>query len=528
MLSLSRLAVLFVCALTICGAHAQDPLPWALRAHYSFPTANGTLDFAEDKAELRLRAKDDTVLADGLGFLIKLEDGTELRAEDLGKPSTMRLSDIETPSGTADRYTITYPGQDGLKVMVSMTKPEQWPYIVSRVSVTNDGGKPTGIASIAPIVAETGDMAGFSADTQYVPRRVSMRGGQPVFNNVGEPLAARFVDKQRNFILALGVLPAGEAKPSVEFTSFNGEWQGQVVSNYQPARKLAHGDTLASDRVAISYGMTDPEKIDTYYSWGLTMNNKPRPVTNAPPAWVTVDDAGSLSELISSGSRWSREGIVHALIPATWEGRPGSMEGASPRYPKGMGSAAQQISQAGLVPGIAFDALSTDKDGEGTLASADGQSWLNPTTPQGVDLLRKKVAKLVDWDFAFIAVANSMVPDDVLAAHGITRAQADAAAFATIREAAGTLPIYPVSEGTINLETQAWNEAAEAVTKMKEYGAAPAPVRLAVEDLDTVPPAVIEAIRRWPGVIELLGVPKNQGLRELGDVVGPMRLTRNQ
>lgn len=527
--SLSRPLTIGAITLAVTlSALAQDPLPWALRAHYTFTADDCTLDLSEDKSDLRLTTSDGTQIADGIGFFFKLGDGTELRYDDLGVPATNRYSNIDSPDGEADRYSITYPGKDGLQVVVNIFKPESWPYLVRYVTLTNNGTAPVDIASISPIVADSGVITGFSPEARYVPRKITMRESHPVFNDTGRQLAIQFEESSKNFLLAFGILPGDEATPNVQFTSYNGEWHGQVVSVFDPPRTLKPGESVSSDRVAITYGKFDLEKLDTYYSWALTMNMKKRAVRDAPAAWVTVPEGGSLSELLAAGERWSREGVRHALIPALWEDRPGSMDGASPRFPKNMGGAADQMLKAGLMPGITFDALSTDKQRPGTLASADGQYWINPVTPEGVALLHEKVHKIANWHFTFLAVANSRIPVDVLKAHGLTRKQADTAAFKIIQEAAGILPVYPVSEGVMGLGEDSWGEAGRAVTALNQYGAVPAPVRLSLNEVEGVSDVVLAAINQWPGVIELMGVPKAKGLKDLGTVVGSSRTALKQ
>ena len=161
-------------------------------------------------------------------------------------------------------------------------------------------------------------------------------------------------------------------------------------------------------------------------------------------------------------------GITHALIPGNWEGRPGSLEGGAPNYPRNIGDAARSLKDAGVTPGITVDPLLCGGGSDTWIAkSVDGCSWVNPADASGREYTRKRIRKLVEQGFGFVVIEESQIPDEVLLTFNLSRAQAASLAFDIAREAAGSNPVsvLPETSAQLNCVRDEWLAAASAVSR---------------------------------------------------------------
>jgi hypothetical protein len=359
------------------------------------------------------------------------------------------------------------------------------PFYVVRTEIKNEGKTPVEISKISPIVIPPGSFKVLSAQTTANYRRFSMQGPSAVFSVEAAPYAVFLHDPAVKETIAFGSLTNGRADTTVELQPFSGTWQGGVTSTFDPPVRLEPGQSLQSDPAWICFVMQVPADVDLYYAQAHLNFPKPANPKATPNAWVTVKDGESLAALQAARTDW---GLDAALVPVTWEGRPGSLEGASPDWPKDMKSAASQLRQGKSQAGITVDPLVIEGGKDTfTAKSEDGKIWLNPANPEGMEFGIANMKKVAGWGFDFYVVAPSRIPNEALKHFNISRAQANALAFDMVLKAAGGAPVYAASRGTLSDKRDEWLEAAAATARMAEYSISSGPVRLdgsATKNLD--------------------------------------------
>jgi hypothetical protein len=235
---------------------------------------------------------------------------------------------------------------------------------------------------------------------------------------------------------------------------------------------------------------------------------------------VTVDEGESLDGLHAAVGQWAGSGITSALVPADWEGVPGSLEGAVPRYPKSMAGVAQAFRATGFTPGITVDPLAVQGgNADWTCASADGQRWLNPAAPDGMAYGIEQMKKVAGWGFAFFAVAPSGVPDDILKHFNMSRARANALAYEIMATAAPDAPVVPASRATLDASRDGWLAAADATCRLREYNGLIGAVRLDAKLVDSVSAETLAAMAFYGGPIEVIGSPSRTLQNQLGRIL---------
>src|SRR5690606_10244582 len=142
---------------------------------------------------------------------------------------------------------------------------------------------------------------------------------------------------------------------------FDGQWQGEVRSEFNPPIKLAPGQSLECDPIWLAFTIDTPERHDQFVSYTHASQEKVTFDTDEVEAWSTAGDGEPLASVEAAARAWAGAGVKYTLIPYGWEGRPGSREGASPAYPKNMSGAASQLRAAGVTPGITVDPLDVGK-----------------------------------------------------------------------------------------------------------------------------------------------------------------------
>lgn len=507
----------------VAGATSPpEKLPWSLREHYTFSNGPLRLDYAVDNAEWRLRLFDeddavtrlnpDVVVRD-VGFLIELGDGRLLTHDALGLGGETRF---EREPGTVEHlgpcvhYTLYFVPQDGIQVRHRLTMLRQWNFFLLTIAIENIGEAPIDITRINSAIFGPGAIAGLTDNATVSKRNATYRGGYPVFSKDGPATKIRFYDPARDVSMAFGLLPTGPAFSSLEIQPGGGAWQGRIESSFAPGITVLPGNTLESTPVWLIFG-TAPAVIDAQYAWVLSDMCKQASNRHMPRAWVSIPDTEGLTALRSEAANAMQAGIVHALIPGNWEGRPGSFEGGAPRYPRNIGDAARTLRDVGVAPGITVDPLLGQSGSAAwTAQSIDGQTWVNLSAPGGREFAVNRMRRIVEMGFEFIVIEQSHIPDEVLRNFGMTRAWADNLAFDVAREAVCDTPVsvLPASAGRLGLNRDAWLEAASAVCRQADFRIAAAPLRLQLGNATAIDDETLSALRFWRGPIEFITAPQ--------------------
>jgi hypothetical protein len=488
---------------------SPSEFPWELRVHYSFPINDVIIDYDEAYSRIRVRQAG-KVLANDLYFAIQFADGTTWDYRNLPSAKTVRQQTSDPVLGHGTSYTTTYPSKDNLEVRYILTAYDSRPFTTLQVEVQNHGTDDVRISALDPLITGPGGISGLPQATH---RQFTARAGYPVFDKGSAPYVTVLKDPASNATFAIGLVPEGIAESGIRLEQQGGAWHGRVESRFRPSLKLSPGQTLASDRVAIAHGAPLKADIELYYAWAFSSITPPKDNRKGPVAWVSVAGTQGLDALVSAVNQW--DGIKHALIPANWEGRPGSLKGGG-GWPANIGSAASALRSAGAMPGITVDPLAADgAPGAASVQSPDGQQWVNPAIPAGQDYIRKRIARLAGDGFAFFAVAPSAIPDAALEAFGISRGQANTLAIDLVEEAVGERPVYAAAGQAVGASPAEWAEVATAFAKFSDYTKGMGPVRLNAEGLGQLDPATAEAIRNCPAPIEVIGRPSAGGAKSL-------------
>ena len=506
-------------------AQANPNLPWKLRNHYSIPIEEGVLIYGEDNAEWRVLMKDGTVLADSIGFSITLGDGTKLTGLSL-KEGTSSRDAFTNAIGEGTTYSVTFPPKNGLKVTHILRTFKARPFVFVEIQVKNIGTTDVSVTSIRPLVSKTSVMQSLSPQTRIHYRRIQDLGGQPIVVPQEDAMMAVIHDPAKPICFGVGLIPTGQARSTVSFHARDGEWHGEIVCRYEPARTVSPGETLRADPLWISHGIPEARRVDLFYSWAYSLLVD-SPERNFPArGWFTLGDTEGLSDYVAAGAAWSHVGIDHVLLGPGWEGRPGSFQGAASRFPKSMKAATNTLTQAGMKVGISIDPLIAKEGGQAwTANSSDGQAWLNPTLPGAIKALAAKIKTLNTWGVTFIVVDNSLIPDSTLTRFQLTRSEAQNAAYKALREAAAPIPVFPASVGTIQNNVDDWLDAGSAVARMAIYGVVPGPLHFRVKDTANISGDLITAASFWPGPIEFQGALKHKSQGDMAKLIAEKRVS---
>lgn len=519
-------------ALPCLVAFAQDEpttplseLPWSLRDHYTITTADKQMyiTYGGDNGEWSLDMKGIGTVLTKVAATITLADGSIIDLRELGVGDTTRFKDT-AELGPGLKYIVKIAGPTGLEIVHSITYHETHPFYVVRLEVTNNGGEPVEIAKISPIVIGPGGFGNLSPEMTESPRRFDVIGASPVYSKLGDPLFSLFSDPVKNVTLAMGGLPVGRARTGVHMEKYDGRYQGHVTTTFDPAVRVDPGASLSSDPVWIAFTLPKPGDVDMFYAWAHA-NMPDAKSEEVPECWVTVPDGDSLADLLQAVNAWNGADVAHALVPGTWEGRPGSLEGAQPQYPKDMASAASELRQAGVTPGITLDPLAViDGKDDFSAVSVDGQRWLNPAVEAGKQFGIEQMRKVARWGFGFYVVAPSHIPDEVLKHFNLTRAQANDLAYDMVTEATGDAPVLGASTATLGGNLDDWLLAAASTSRMREYSVVVGPVRLDADTAGDISSEVAAAMAFFGGPIEFVGKPSSSQLKQIGTLFPSPRL----
>jgi hypothetical protein len=492
------------------GEEQQDfsAMPWALRDHYviSFSEKQAEFLYGSDNAQWSIEFEGDGEFVDKAGASLTLADGTEVSLTEFGRGKSDREK-FTTAMGPGNHFSADLPAKDGIKVRHRISVHREYPFLIIRMELTNQREEPLEIREMSPVIFGPGCLKNVSGGMESVIRRVDMRGGYALFDPDAKSSLAFFHDAGSERTIALGVLPLNVARCGINLQPYEGSWQGEIASVFDPPLKLAPGETVSADPVFITFSVPKPEEVETYFTWTQSNLKRPGTTPDAPRSWCTVDEDGGASDLYRTAEKWAEAGVLHALVPAAWESRPGSLEGARPRYPQNMGSVASTLAGMKIKPGITVDPLAATEGAEAYAASMGGQTWLNLSHPEGRAGAVANMRRLAGWGFKFFVVQESLIPDEVLKAFDMTRVQADALALEVMAEAAGDLPVFPSAAATLKADLDTWLEAAACTSRLWEYQIAAGPVRFDASGVRDVSQDVRTVMTFYGGPIEVVGTP---------------------
>ncbi len=493
--------------------------PWALREHYvfSFDEDRARFLYGSDNAEWSIEFEGIGQFVDKARASIVFADGTEMKLVDFEQGDADR-EHFDTPMGSGNHFCADLPAKNGIKVRHMVSVHSDYPFLIIRMDVTNAGQEPVEIQKLRSAVFGPGCLKNVSGKMESLVRRVDMRAGFAAFDRDATSSLAFFHDPTHTRTIALGVLPLNVARSGIDLEPFDGSWQGEIASVFEPPVRLEPGKTLSADPVFITFSVPKPEEVETYFAWTRSKLPCPSALPEAPQFWCSVDEDATADALYAAAEKWVAAGVPYALVPASWDSRPGSFEGARPRYPKSMQGVASTLAGMQVTPGITVDPLATTRGGEAYAASMAGQMWLNLAHPEGRAQALANLRQVAGWGFKFFVIQKSQIPDEVLRAFNLTRTQADALAHEVMAEAAGNLPVFPSPTTTIKDGLDDWLEAAGCTSRLREYRIACGPVRFDTSGVRGLSEEVRTVMAFFGGPIELAGVPHRELVSQIAGI----------
>lgn len=506
-----------------CGAAAEEYVPWSLRDFYTFSGDKAALKYAVHTAEWMIEVEGLGVVFQDVQAEIELADGTRSRLAELELLKDEREK-LESVLGEGSVFRSVFKPREGLAVRMSVARFSQRPYLVLYMDVANVSDRPIDIAALRPAVLPAGSIRNLPAGHTVDRVRAGQRGIAPMADSKPYASLVRFELKQPPVTLGLGVLQSGKMESGVDLARAGDVWQGAVVSRCAPPRRIQPGERIEADAVWVSFGTPDPVLVQQFYSWAQTVTPGPLTGWAIPRGWVAAGDGASADGLLQLAQLWSGSPVNHLLVPATWEGRPGSLEAASPAYPKNMKELAERVKKLGMRPGLSLEPLEVDGgDASWTAPSPNGARWLNARHPEAWHYGVQRLVRTMDWGFDFYVVNPSPMPDEVLRGFGLTREEADTLAFEMVVAAAPGRPVLPAPTLTLGAGVEEWREVLESTYWLKEYGAAVGPVRVDTESISAIPDTLKRILEDFSAPIELVGRPASAIRAELGESLAPKK-----
>jgi hypothetical protein len=488
------------------SAHAEGSgKAWGLRDHYSFDSDTGSFRIDIQTAEWGVALKN---LGDVVNFAyaeIETGDGKSFALNEL-KSTNNNRDTFKNKLGSGTVFRSIFPATEGLEATYSVARFKDRPFILLSLSVKNTGDKPISIASLKPAVFSTGVISGLTDTMQRTTVHTVWRGGFPLLEGSADASLVRFQVPRPKMTLGIGLLQSGEVDSHISLKGPNSALTGAVESRFDPPLQLDPGETVSADPIWLSVYIPDAKDVQSHHSWTEFSNRGSMKCVPAPHAWVTVDAAATADDLVDAAKSWGSQAIVHyALVPYGWERKVGSLEGATPRYPKNMGKVAAQLARLGMRPGITLDPLATDKKDSGVVIAVDGSRWLQPGNAKAQKTLEKRIGKLSGEGFRLYVVPQTTMPDDVLVKNKLTRVHAYSLALDMLRRAAPDAAVVPAPALSMDESLEAWRHAAETTATYQAMGYKAGPVRFAVDTINNVPDDLIGAIQDYAGSVEVVG-----------------------
>ncbi|MCX5772120.1 MAG: hypothetical protein NTZ09_17855 [Candidatus Hydrogenedentes bacterium] len=500
-------------------------MPWSLRDIYTFTQGKHQLVVAIETGLWRLLVEGQGAVIDDAGFSITFADGSVWDSSNMGKAATER-NPYEDALGKATDFWLEFPSRGSIVVREEILMYEAQPFLLFRLLIGNNSEKPIEVAKISQMVPGPNGITNFGAATDASFRRVAIRGGCPVFDKSAGPALAVFNDKTNGWTLGLGVLSGGSGVSKAEFKPAGpGTYQGEISCTFNPPIRIDPGTKFQGDPLWLSFSLPAPGKVDMYYGWSVAQQPHIDLPDGAPLSWATADADCSEADLYALAQEWAPAQVKHVLVPYGWEGRPGSLEGALPRFPKSMEKVAEKLRGLGMKPGLTVDPLLTNEtNADFTAATSDGRRWINLGKPEGRQKAVASMRKVAGWGFDFFAVAPSSIPDEALGHFAMSRAQADQLAMGVMAEAAEGKPVLPTAApAPLKPVLEDWLEAAAGSSRMSEFGLPVGPVRFDVTGVGELEPAVRSAMSFYRGPIEFMGRPSAELKRQLAEFLPQAR-----
>ena len=544
--NLAATIVIFLSLILEVGAQApalaQEPTPWTLRNSVSFASDAAVLEYAEQSGAWRVLSKGGETVAESVGFMARLADGRSVGSAGL-PPAELHREHFEGPLGKGTYYMARFAVQDGLAFEHRVASFDGRPFVVMSLSLNNRADKAVTVERLDVAVLSTQDAVSLGPRGHYESLQLAIRGGQALLDAGGSTLMGRFEDIDARVCLTIGVAGERHGYSGVRFdgvkampgsvdsegTSKAQHWRGTVYTRFTPPLNIAPGETVRSADVVVVYGLSDAQQSEENYFWaaGTLWSDA---ATMAPPlTWLTSEEDGDFDTLFKDAERWrGTRSVMHALIPAGWERIPGSLQGATPRYPKNIGDAADALRKSGFSPGITIDPLAAHAATKPWVYASEGEGvWLNPSHPEAQAFAQERIRGLARLGFRFFAIEESPITDDALRHFGLTRSTASALAFKAARAAVPTLPVYAATVGHLPSSDQHLSNVRRALERLAEYGVPAAPIRVDISMLSDAGPSSIGALLNWPGPIEIIGLPTGKARREFGEILRQRASGRN-
>ena len=509
------LTIVILCAFAAPEVHA-DKLPWTLRDHYTFRYGDIALQYAVGNAEWTL-VKDGVHLVDDVRPRVELAGGRVLGLEAFKDGKTNRER-FENPAGPGIRHIINMESEAGIALEHSLKVQRGHAFFLVEMKITNNTGEPIEVVKLSPAVVEHGGMASLAPATRTHRRPLVARMGYPLVDKNGRGLTKLFEDADKDFLLALGVLPQGVADSGVTFQNENGQWRGAVESAFDPPVTLEPGQSLSADPMWLVFSMPNPADVDRIFSWSHSVLLPSLTGAHAlPDAWITVPDGASADSLYDTVESWDLSGVRHAVVPNGWQRELGALQGGA-GYPADMGRVATSLQRLGKTPGITLDPLAIGEGVDGAAIEDGGAYWVNPAASAGAAALRQRGADLAGLGFELIVLAESEIPRDVLKAFNLTRTQAEGLARQAINEGAPDAVVIPAPRTALRGDLASWLEAAGSASRLREYGVGVGPIRFEGPGSGELNPAVVTAMAFYGGPIEIATRPDAELARHLANV----------
>ncbi len=473
------------------AAEPEKPI-WNYRPHYVFTGETLILDNAQDNGEWRLRGSETDIIADPIGFEVVLADGTKITNAQMKPLKSDRVPADDPKIGAAIVYDNEFQPHLGLKITQRVMKYREKPFLTVRLVIENTNAQPVQIARIAPIVVSPGAMKGFAADVNLHTHSIVNRGGFAVRESAHAPVMSRLYDAGRKGCLLFGILPTGRGDSASEYKHDGTGWVGASGNNFAPPLTVAPAEKTESDAVCIGFTSSTVESNDTFYSWGLSTGLRKATIIDGPRSWATTKPGGDFGALQDAAGFWSKRGVKHALARVGTKGNFAQM--------------AKDIKKNGMNLGMEIDPLDADgNEGGWVVTGADGRRWLNPTAPEAQEWLTKRVNTLIKGGCAFLVIADTQCPVEVLAQFGLPREMAVQRALDPIEAAAKKLFLYGAPGTPMPADNDFLKRATTELFALVQYGAWPPVMELAVNG--DAKQQLELAMSTWAWPIALVGKP---------------------
>ena len=489
-----RMLVCLAITSTICmPALPQDPpegegVPWALRDHFVFQEGPVTFRFDVQRAIWQFEVEGLGMVIGDIHAEIELAEGRVLRLSELDHSFDERR-EFESPFGPGTHFRTVFSPRDGLGVRMALTRFKERPFITLDMDVENLSDQPIAIRAMRPAVVEGGEIKGFGANIGFSAVNYNQRGRYSVIEDNQAASLVLFEVAQPQAILALAMPQSGRMSSNLELGREGDTWQGKAESSFDPPVAIQPGARLSADPLLLSYSVPQKDTLLQLYAWVQSEFVQMPPPAVPPTAWVS--DSGSAADIARAAQAWSGAGIKHALVPADFGGD--------------TGQAANTLKQAGASPGIAIDPLRDNRSG-----------WLNVGEASAEGAAKSRVDQVRGAGYTFIALAPTQAPDEVLQQYGMTRSEANHRAMDVYTRAAGDMPVVATAATELPATTAVWDQLAEMTEWFAYYRSVPGPVRLRCGDVGDLPPGFTDALQRFNGPVELMGVPSPAVREALG------------